>query len=253
MKRIVVIIFLLIIVLTLSSCRTSNGGKTHVSGDFKYKINKKSHEVMLIGFSEEGKQKETIVLPTMIGGRKVTTIGYMTDYLLDDGVGIWHGDFSDASFKNLYIHSYIKNAELLNEFNLIYSADLTVTKVFLPKVLSCNLMTAKDEYINNFYLPKIAKDGYENTAYYRYNNANVVYYLNDGTNDTFFSDDCDGKKVNVIPPDPYRKGYKFLGWYKEKEAINKFDFENDIIPSKQYDSSENYIFNETSIYAKWGE
>lgn len=253
MKKIIKIVFILIIVFTLSSCVTSNGGKTYVSGDFKYKINSNSGEIMLIGFSDEGKTKETIVLPTMIGKRKVTTIGYLIDFMLDDGNGTWHGDFSGASFKKLYIHSFINKAKNLNEMNLINGVDLTIVKVYLPKVLSSTLMTAKEEYIHNFYLPKTAKIGYEDYAYNRYNNANVVYYLNDDTNDTFFVDDCDGTKVNVIPPDPYREGYKFLGWYKEKETINKFDFEKDIIPSKQYDSSNNYIFNETSIYAKWGD
>ena len=81
--------------------------------------------------------------------------------------------------------------------------------------------------------------------------ANVVYYLNDDTEDTFFVDDCDGTIVNVVPPNPIREGYKFKGWYKEKECINKWDFEKDIIPSKEYDKDGNYIFKETAIYAGW--
>ncbi|WP_035375910.1 InlB B-repeat-containing protein, partial [Haploplasma axanthum] len=67
----------------------------------------------------------------------------------------------------------------------------------------------------------------------------------------FFVDDADGTKVNVIPPDPYKEGYNFMGWYKELEGINKWDFENDIIPSKQYDEEGEYQFIETKIYAKW--
>ena len=66
-----------------------------------------------------------------------------------------------------------------------------------------------------------------------------------------FVDDCDGTIVNVVPPNPIREGYKFKGWYKEKECINKWDFEKDIIPSKEYDKEGNYIFKETAIYAGW--
>ena len=103
MKKIIKIVFIFIICLTLSSCVTSNGGKTYVSGDFKYKINSNSGEIMLIEFSDEGKTKETIVLPTMIGKRKVTTIGYLVNYLIDDGDGVWKANFSDGIFKKIYI------------------------------------------------------------------------------------------------------------------------------------------------------
>ena len=81
--------------------------------------------------------------------------------------------------------------------------------------------------------------------------ANVVYYLNDDIEDSYFVDDCDNEKIVNIPTDPIRDGYKFMGWYKEKECINKWDFENDIVPEKQYDENNEYIFIETSLYAKW--
>ena len=86
--------------------------------------------------------------------------------------------------------------------------------------------------------------------------ANVVYYSIDWytssiENVPYFVDDCDGTLVNVIPPTPYRKGYTFTGWYKEEQCINKWDFEKDIIPAKEYDEEGNYINKETKIYAGW--
>lgn len=75
----------------------------------------------------------------------------------------------------------------------------------------------------------------------------------------FFVDDVDGETVSVIPPDPCREGYKFMGWYKEKERINKWDFENDVVPKKKYDENGKYIYMEddkytgTILYAKWEE
>ena len=56
-----------------------------------------------------------------------------------------------------------------------------------------------------------------------------------------------------LPPNPYRKGYEFLGWYKEPECINICDFENDIVPSKEYDKNGDYILKEIKLYAKWGK
>ena len=47
-----------------------------------------------------------------------------------------------------------------------------------------------------------------------YQKANVIYYLNNGTNEAFFVDYCNDSITNVIPPDPIREGYKFVGWYK---------------------------------------
>jgi len=49
-----------------------------------------------------------------------------------------------------------------------------------------------------------------------------------------------------------RKGYAFVGWYKEPECVNAWDFDNDRLPKFEYDS-DGYITNfvETKLYAKW--
>lgn len=78
--------------------------------------------------------------------------------------------------------------------------------------------------------------------------ASVVYFVDD---DVYFIDDCDGTIVNVIPPTPYKEGYEFIGWYKEKECINEWDFENDIVPAKIYNNDGEYLYQETILYAKW--
>ena len=254
MRKIVKYLFAVAILFLLSSC-TSNGGATHTYGDWKYKINTKTKEVMLIGFSKEGKKKETIVLPTMIKGKKVTTIGYLKDFALDDSKnGVWTADFRGATYKNIYFHSllYTKN-NISQGYGIFYDVDFENLKVFYGKIIDgpVNFMIRSEELVNNCYAALVEKNIYEGKIYSNYNSANVVYYLNDDTDLTFFCDDCDGTKVNVIPPDPYRDGYKFIGWYKEKEGINEFDFENYIIPSKEYDGENVYILNETSIYAKW--
>ena len=250
MKKLFGFFIMLVTLFSLSSC--SNGGATHVSGDFQYKINTKTDEVMLIGFSDEGKEKETIVLPTLIDGKKVTTIGHKVWYLISSGDGTWTADFSGASYKNLYIHSFISISNVRSGCPLISGSFYASSKIYYGGCFfNTDLKVCEENYYQYCYIPTIYKNIEESNIISKYNSANVVYYLNDDTNDTFFVDDCDGTKVNVIPPDPYRDGYKFLGWYKEEECINQFDFENEIIPKKEYDSNNEYIFKETSLYAKW--
>ncbi len=84
--------------------------------------------------------------------------------------------------------------------------------------------------------------------------ANVSYFYNYDNSDTinfkiFFIDDLDGETIKNIPPNPLREEYEFTGWYKEKECLNKWDFENNIVPSKIYDEDGNYIYKETILYA----
>ena len=250
MKRICIILSFVLFIF-LSSC-TSNGGATHTLGDWKYKINTKTKEVMLIGFSEEGKKKETIVLPTMIKDKKVTTIGYLKDYALDDGNGVWTADFSGATYNKIYFHSFINISRVKSGNGIFMTSNPKEIIAFYGRAFEgTDLLITSTDCFSNGYIPNICKIDNEKKSFFHYNSANVIYYLNDDTDSTFFCDDCDGTKVNVIPPDPYRDGYEFRGWYKEKEGINEFDFDKEIIGNKEYDNDNNYILNETSIYAKW--
>lgn len=85
--------------------------------------------------------------------------------------------------------------------------------------------------------------------------ANVSYYFftNNSSSYVYFVDDCDGEKITNIPAPPLSVGYIFDGWYKEPECINKWDFENDVVPFKVYDEEGNYIYKETKLYGRWIE
>ncbi len=234
------------LLIFLASC-TSNGGFTKESGDFKYKINTSTGEVMLIGFTDEGAKKETIVVPTMIDNRKVTLLAYMTDFLFDDGTGTWKANF-DGSYTSIYFHSFIKYRSINSGCDLIHSGTSGNKKFFGSYT---NYMSQNYDP-NLCYTPRsVIYDNLDSYFIQDYNSSNVVYYLNDGTNKTFFCDDADNAKVNVIPPDPYRDNYNFTGWYLEPECKTEFDFENYIIPKKEYDSDGDAIYNETKIYAGW--
>ena len=92
-----------------------------------------------------------------------------------------------------------------------------------------------------------------NNSNYSFNRANVSYNYN--YNDSpdggyYWIDDYDGEVISFVPPTPSRDGYTFMGWYKESECINEWNFNEDIVPSKEFIEKE-YIYNETTLYAKW--
>ena len=124
------------------------------------------------------------------------------------------------------------------------SKEIAITnakKLYFPKnyknvCMNCDKVFASEKFFD------------EHGSIYKLEKANVAYYIDE---EIYFIDDCDGTIVNVIPPVPYKEGYEFVGWYKDINGIDKWDFENDTISKKEYDEEGNYIFNETKIYSKW--
>ena len=254
LRKLLLLVFVILGSIFLTSCKakTNIEGKPFVDGDFEFSLLENSDELTIIGLSEEGKTKETLVLPTMVNGKKVTTLGYEYYNPLYPTREL-RIDFSEASFKNFYVHSLIEKCEL-NVGSKIYNS--SVAKFYYPSFLKPLARGIFCDETDQGYTTEKAKEDLLNKNQYAvwpkcYKSANVIYFMNDDTDEAFFVDDCDGTKVNVIPPNPYRDGYEFKGWYKEKECINSFDFENEIIPEKEYDEKGNYVLKETNIYAKW--
>lgn len=84
-------------------------------------------------------------------------------------------------------------------------------------------------------------------------NINFIFNYNESPNQNVFLIDNHeaGEKVMQPPYEPIREGYTFSGWYKEAECINKWDFENDVMPEFRYDENDERIFEITYLYAKW--
>jgi uncharacterized repeat protein (TIGR02543 family) len=78
--------------------------------------------------------------------------------------------------------------------------------------------------------------------------ANIEYYIDEDTLN--FVDNAEGTLVNVIPPIPYNAGYEFAGWFKDTDFSHPFVFDDEVIPTKQFDDESKPI-NITKIYAKW--
>lgn len=241
----------------LSSCRRSNDPfKSKVSGDFVYSHRQvaNAHEnVAIIGLSEEGQAKETIVFPTEIDGFKVQQLGTF-DVKRRSGPII----FKNA--KNIYFSSF--HTQPITSFEYHYNENVEELNIFLgtrgSTVSDFCVHVTKEAYKNSkIYVPLIHYNMMLDIPHkfekYNYALANVVYYLSEDEKDIFFVDDVDGTVVNVIPPNPYKEGYRFVGWYKDIGGTVKWDFDKDIVPKKEYDEEGNYLFKETKIYAKWEE
>lgn len=241
------ILFILTLFFIIFLCGCNDPLKRYEYDDLSYSYTYDSMGeqcVTIMELSEQGKQQERVVIPTYIGKLLVKGFGKEFAYRIE-------GVIESDNLKQIYIHNQI---EMINNNFFAEIEDVTVFCGFdgeNPLSISYYFIRCKEIYISKSdheWLKSIDPtiDFYDKIRF-----ANVIYYYNFDKDKTFFVDDCDGTTVNVIPPTPYRKGYEFAGWYKEPECINKWDFENDIVPAKEYDENGEYILKETKLYAKW--
>ena len=250
MKRIFSFILIFISVLMLSSCIFGEEDDGTITiGDFVYMpLEGEDNKLRIVGISEEGREKATIVFPSIVDG-------YYIDGISDK---IWTSKSKltyVSNVENVYFPAFYCDSRLDYSYNRSMETTLFISDKndfglywYTLYRRGMHIYMSYEDYIwmltNRSYVTENIKPA--NVVYYSINcEASSLEYV------TFFIDDCDGTVVNVIPPTPYRKGYTFTGWYKEEECINKWDFEKDIIPAKEYDEEGNYIFEETSIYAGW--
>ena len=223
------------------------------SGDWRYAVRKNkdgTREGYLIGFTEEGKQKEYVVLPTELGG--VTIVGicyrYRTSMMSASLVGKIESDCLKRIYvPNDYTYTKMNYANVVDRLPFdclqIVWQDRNVdtgwsVRIFMDKhyILADNL--CKSETENWHYKGYVANVSYM----YNYDNA-----PNDGY---YWADNYENDLIKYIPPEPKREGYTFGGWYKDKECTEKWDFESD----KTGDNIQyvlDYQYTGTYLYAKW--
>ena len=247
-KRLFLISVLLYLLIFIVSC-DARPYFNRSSGYFKYKIDVDTKEVVLVGLTEKGEEQETLVIPSIIDGKKVSRIGYFKKRLWAGSY--WASDFKSEKLKTIYFPSGFSKSYI----NRFYKDIPNIEKIYWGDVIfNIELVYAADlKYIskNNYYEQIKQHEDYFDCT--KVNIANVTYYINDGTDNPYFVDEVSDSVVNVIPPTPYREGYKFTNWYKEKECINLWDFEKDKVPKIKYDSDGNEIYEEIKIYAGWEE
>ena len=239
---------------SLTGCMTSVTGCTEKSGNFTYKIELTTEELLSIGLSKEGQQQETIVLPYMVEGRVVSRIGKTVRYSFGKGRS-WKGYFKSEKLKNIYFPKGFSKSKLDDGFfdgipNLksIYWADIDACQDELANLCSITYVSYANYLKNSIQAGNGGKIDFS-----RFKVANVSYYMNNGTDDIYFIDYVSGTKIINKPLSPTWGDYYFTGWYKDKELTTLFDFENDIIPVIEKDERGNDIIEEVKLYAGWSK
>ena len=256
MKKVLLLIMLIFLSFMISCYRP----KKYEYGDFQYHIFQLNDEgkkvypdsknknvvdkyIRIIGLSEEGKKKEIVIVPHYIDGIEVREVGSPP---YNGTGGSWESD-------------------LLTKIFVPFPADINVCHSSLTPNLKRVIVlehgtvggSIQGVSVTSFNMHDAYGILYGGTS--KYGNgfcSNVSYMFNydEAPNDGYYwIDDYDyGTNITYIPDNPTRDGYIFDGWYKEKECINKWDFDVDKLPEELYNDRVHWAYyQETILYAKW--
>jgi hypothetical protein len=240
--RVTILLVVVIVVFLFATCNSadcsSNKGEIMEFGDFKYcYIDKAGSSVMLkdgkyvavLELTKQGKDKETIIIPDYIDDKPVVQIGMKgIEFYYSIGYGIYNKVYLPCGIKSINDTRYFEPNTIkrffidLSDLNFL---DTAHGKFYLAEELY-------NKYIDMCGLDAITADLHI---------ANVTYMSND---EVYFIDDYnDGNLINAPIP-PICDGYEFMGWYKDSEFQNEWDFENDTFDTGLADPT-------MVLYAKW--
>ena len=266
MKRKLFIVAMSIIIGSLSllaGCQKSDSEQQiqyYESGDFIYRL--ENEKLYLDGLTEQGAQKETIVIPKEIDGYKVERM-FRREWLGDSDVV----QFGSSNLKELYIlpdmnivginHDYAKKLDKIVFIGVNNRVEkISVYSSYEPaNVYYSNIDRYEDFEVDECGRIKKGKSfinsGSQYTGYV--SNCNYFYNYAGAENDGYYwSDNYDyGEKITYVPQDPEREGYIFGGWFKEPECVNIWNFDTDTLPEAKYNEEGETLYQETRLYAKW--
>lgn len=247
-KRWIVIALSMIVcsMFLLSGCKE----KIYTSGDFIYRVN--GDRFFLEGLSEQGKQKETIVIPKEIDGYTVDHYTYL--YGLS-----YRGNFESENLRQIYIipnvSMYKVNCDFmpnLNKIILIGTRNKEDELIVYSQDHSVQVYLSSIENYNDFYSDETGCLG-GLIRYLWLSNCNYFYNYEGAENDGYYwSDNYDyGEKITYVPQNLEREGYIFGGWFQEPECVNIWNFDTDTLPEAKYNEEGEALYQETRLYAKW--
>ena len=253
-------------------------------GDYVYAVNEETNSYLIVNLSEIGKQKEILILSTIVNEKNVLCgrIGgvytaykrvsskFITSNMKKLLIENLLNKNKQESYEILDVTSYIEYEDKKNynkEFKLIINCcDFSCIKIAKTNYKNINYMRMKLFNENIFetidYLKNVLGEDYNFERDINYlRPANVEFhwnYENSPQEDYYWIDDIEnGELIEEIPPIPEREGYTFSGWYTEKECINEFSFSTPIskmdIDWEELLNSRQQVPDEyvTSLYAKW--
>lgn len=227
-------IFILII---LFGCKYSND---ITNEEYEIHIIDEENKKIAVGDIKYKPANGVAFIPYSINGYTVSCIS------TPDPIRVTH------NLHNLFITRIYLPATIEKIGNYYINAGTSVNRV----VFFCNkpidlyeLYRGYDNEYIKIYVPSEYYDGYKeiNNQFNIYK-ANICYFLNLEENDYYYYVDYyeENSFIEFIPPNPVKEGYVFDGWYKEKECINKWDFEIDTVKLEEN-------IEEIKLYAKWIE
>lgn len=227
----------------LSSCDLfKQDYETRIFGDFMYKYIKSSSAkityedgdyVAIYELTEEGKTKETLIIPNEIDDKPVIKIGM-------PGSANTRNIFScGGTFTSIYLPKSLETmgCHWLCDSKKIYMINSDNYYIHGYKGHNSDLYLSESLY--NEYINYYEEDDLEYTSLHIAN----LEFVSDG--ETYFIADYEeGDLITYVPEEPTKDGYKFAGWFKESECINEWDFEVDTFTLEE---------NETimKLYAGW--
>jgi uncharacterized repeat protein (TIGR02543 family) len=223
--------------------------------------------VYLVGFTELGLEQSELVLPQEINDIPVADFGYGKGYLRYKH----YGSFESEKLKKLYIPFTLKGWDMFGESNLPNCYNVKICNLsFFYAGEAGNIFSYKlyNELLNNTETTHtliVKGEGRQILA-----NVSYMYNYDDAENEGYYwADSYDNDIITFIPPEPTRANYTFVGWYKEPECINIWNFETDktgdelvidveTLPSSYNKFSPNFPpqYDENSgirLYAKWNK
>ena len=259
------ILAVLCILFTMTGCLKY---QKITSGDFVY-VPKDENRAVLYSLSEDciDLKKEIIIIPPYIDGKEIFAIGMQIYYSS-------YAKITSNAMKEVYV-PYTVTA-------LVHTSGMIRGKALEKVCFASNALFEKESnyspafgfdketwygsYYNGekdqkYYITKIAYKTIQNSFESWWLETDKIFIANtsfqfnyeDSPNDDyFFINNFEyGKKINEPPYEPTREGYSFIGWYKEPNCINAWNFATDTLPSEQTDANGKTLYQETKLYAKW--
>lgn len=252
MKKILLIMLLLFSLSMISGCFLYGEKEEITDKDLVYlHIKTNSDEYYcVIGLSDEGKQKSKIIIPSEVNELPVKKIGFLRSKTRV-------GTITSAKLETIYIEKYIEFAH----------TDFFIDCPKLEKIICLEFEDKAEEFYDyrgqyvktnlnkeNEQIRRLpvyiypSSDFVEDSQDNLYVYVNIIYY-ND-INTVYYIDYSDNDKIEKLPEEPVRDGYKFVGWFKEPECVNEWNLKEDYLNEVIYDEfkAEFYV---NKLYAKW--